>query len=76
MKSQRHLFNIPKEQAYFNTAYFGCLLNESVNAATYGANLKAQPWNIHMSDFFTDADIARQLSVSFTHLTLPTILLV
>ena len=61
MKSQRHLFNIPKEQAYFNTAYFGCLLNESVNAATYGANLKAQPWNIHMSDFFTDADIARQL---------------
>ena len=31
MKSQRHLFNIPKDQAYFNTAYFGCLLNESVN---------------------------------------------
>ena len=61
MKSQRHLFNIPKDQAYFNTAYFGCLLNESVNAAAYGTNLKAQPWNIHMADFFTDADIARQL---------------
>ena len=61
MKSQRHLFNIPKDQAYFNTAYFGCLLNESVNAAAYGTNLKAQPWNIHMQDFFTEADLARKL---------------
>ena len=61
MKSQRHLFNIPKDQAYFNTAYFGCLLNESVNAAAYCTNLKAQPCNIHMHDFFNEADLARKL---------------
>ena len=61
MKSQRHLFNIPQEHAYFNTAYFGCLLNKSVEAASDGTNLKAQPWKINMSDFFTDADIARKL---------------
>ena len=61
IKSQRHLFNIPDEVAYFNTAYMSPSLNSVVKAMEKGVNLKSKPWKIHVSDFYEESDKARLL---------------
>ena len=48
--SQRHLFNIPDEVAYLNTAYMSPLLNSVVDAMENGVKLKSCPWKIKIED--------------------------
>jgi len=57
--SQRALFDIPSDVAYFNCAYNGPLLNASVEAMTKGSQSKARPWERRPSDFFDDPEAFR-----------------
>mgnify|MGYP003307311855 CR=1 FL=1 len=41
IKAQRHLFNIPDDVAYLNTAYMSPLLNSVIKATDEGARLKS-----------------------------------
>ncbi|NIM29317.1 MAG: aminotransferase class V-fold PLP-dependent enzyme [Gammaproteobacteria bacterium] len=61
ISSQRHLFDIPADIAYFNCAYLGPLSNAVVAAGRQAAGRKAHPWEISSEDFFTDTEIARGL---------------
>ena len=66
MESKRDLFDIPRELAYLNTAYFGCFSNKTTETAVEAAKIKSQPWNITIPDFFKDAEKARkQLQKTF-----------
>ncbi|MFC2008619.1 aminotransferase class V-fold PLP-dependent enzyme [Chloroflexota bacterium] len=60
--SQRHLFDIPKEIAFFNCAYYSPQLNESMNRLLFGAVEKSHPWERTTDHFFDDADTIRTLS--------------
>ena len=57
--SQRHLFDIPEDIAYFNCAYLGPLSRAAVAAGRAAAGIKAHPWEIGSEDFFADTEIAR-----------------
>lgn len=59
--SQRHLFEIPDDIAYFNCAYMGPLPRAAREAGERGTARKAQPWSITPADFFTDSETARGL---------------
>ena len=61
MNPQRAMFNIPRNIAYLNTAYFGCFTNKTTEEAIKGAKIKSNPWDITIPDFFKEADIARGL---------------
>ena len=61
IQSQRHLFNIPDNVAYLNTAYMSPLLNSVVSAIDEGARLKSQPWRLTIPDFYDQVDQARSL---------------
>ena len=61
IKSQRHLFNIPDDVAYLNTAYMSPLLNSVIKATDEGARLKSQPWRLTIPDFYEQVDKARLL---------------
>jgi len=60
--SQRHLFDIPNEIAYFNCASYSPLLNESVNRLQEGVITKSHPWERTPASSFEDAETIRQLS--------------
>ena len=62
MISQRHLFDIPDDIAYFNCAYYSPLLNESRNRLLEGVKSKSHPWERTASDFFTDAETDQKIS--------------
>jgi selenocysteine lyase/cysteine desulfurase len=62
LESQRHLFNIPDEIAYFNCAYNSPLLNESRNRLLSGVDTKRHPWQRVPESFFDDAETIRRLS--------------
>ena len=62
LESQRHLFEIPPEIAYFNCAYNAPLLVESAKVLVDGALSKCQPWQRKPSDFFDDAEQFRKLA--------------
>ena len=59
--SQRELFDIPKEVAYFNCAYMGPLPKASVAAGQRGLADKSRPWSITTADFFTEVEQIRGL---------------
>ena len=59
MNSQRHLFDIPDDIAYFNCAYYSPQLNESKNRLIEGVKLKSHPWERTPPDFFNDAETIR-----------------
>lgn len=61
ISSQRHLFSIPRELAYFNCAYLSPQLNSASQAAAAGAKIKQSPWNISSDDFFDGPEKARSL---------------
>ena len=61
ISSQKHLFDIPDDVSYLNTAYMSPLMNSVVHAIDEGARLKAQPWKLKISHFFDDVDKARAL---------------
>ncbi len=62
LSSQRHLFDVPKEIAYFNCAYNSPQLNESRERLHVGVNSKSHPWERTPNSFFNDAERIRQLS--------------
>ena len=62
LTTQRHLFDIPEDVAYFNTAYYSPQLNESRDRLHIGVNAKSHPWERTPDSFFQDAETIRQLS--------------
>ena len=62
LESQRHLFNIPLEVAYFNCAYNSPLLIAAGSVLVEGALSKCQPWQRKPNDFFEDAETFRELA--------------
>ena len=60
--SQRHLFDIPDEIAYFNCAYYSPLLNESRRRLLESASAKSHPWERTTASFFDDAETIRGLA--------------
>jgi selenocysteine lyase/cysteine desulfurase len=56
---QRHLFDIPADVAWFNTAYMSAQLKAGTAAGAQGVARKAQPWLIAPADFFTLTEQAR-----------------
>ena len=64
---QRHLFDIPEDVAYLNTAYMSPLLTSVVSAIDSGSRLKANPWKLKISNFFDDIEEARDLFSTLMH---------
>ena len=62
LKSQRKLFDIPEDFAYFNCAYNSPQLNESQNRLLSGISSKNHPWERTPSGFFDDAETIRKLA--------------
>lgn len=60
--SQRHLFDIPREIAYFNCAYYSPQLNESRERLLAGVRAKSAPWLRLAPSFFDDAETIRNLA--------------
>lgn len=60
--SQRHLFDIPDDIAYFNCAYNSPQLNESQSRLLAGVRSKSRPWERTAQNFFDDAETIRRLS--------------
>jgi selenocysteine lyase/cysteine desulfurase len=61
LPSQRHLFDIPRGIAYFNSAYYSPQLNESRDRLIEGVRAKSSPWTRLADSFFDDADKLRGL---------------
>ncbi|MBF9041158.1 aminotransferase class V-fold PLP-dependent enzyme [Rhodobacterales bacterium LSUCC0387] len=59
--SQKHLFDIPDEVAYLNTAYMSPLMHSVIAAIDEGVRLKAQPWRLTIDHFFEEVDTAKKL---------------
>lgn len=62
MTSQRHLFDIPDDIAYFNCAYYSPQLNEARNKLIEGVTAKSHPWERTPPDFFSDAEKLRKIA--------------
>jgi len=62
ISSQRHLFDVPNEVAYFNCAYNSPQLNESLSRLLTGARTKSHPWERTPVSFFDEAETVRRLS--------------
>ena len=62
LPSQRHLFDIPDDIAYFNCAYNSPQLNESQNRLLAGVHSKSHPWQRTAQNFFDDAETVRCLA--------------
>lgn len=61
LPSQRHLFDIPREVAYFNCAYMSPLLRTAVDVGREAIQRKAYPWSVTPPAFFTELVEARNL---------------
>ena len=64
LPSQRSLFDIPRDVAYFNCAYNSPQLNASRERLLASATDKSHPWERVPKDFFADADAIRNLAAS------------
>jgi len=62
LSSQRHLFDIPEEIAYFNCAYNSPQLKATRAELERGAGSKSEPWKRTIASFFDDADTIRGLA--------------
>ncbi len=74
--SQKHLFDIPSEVSYLNTAYMSPLMNSVVIAIDEGARLKAQPWKLKISHFFDDVDKVRALFAKIVNVSAESIAII
>ena len=61
LSSQKHLFDIPDEVAYLNTAYMSPLMHSVVAEIDEGVRLKAQPWKLTIDHFFNGVETAKKL---------------
>lgn len=57
--SQRHLFDVPEEIAYFNTANMSPLLHRVREAGETGLANRARPWEVAADDWFADVEHLR-----------------
>jgi len=57
--SQRGLFDLPREVAYFNTANMSPMLCSVREAGTAALERRAEPWRIASADWFTDVERLR-----------------
>lgn len=64
LPSQRHLFDIPKEIAYFNCSYNSPQLNASRALLLSGVHTKSHPWERTPASFFEDAEKIRLLAAT------------
>ena len=62
LSSQRHMFAIPDDIAYFNCASSSPQLNESQRRLSEGVRGKSHPWERTPHIFFDDAETIRRLS--------------
>src|SRR4030095_6697132 len=62
LPSQRGLFDIPEDVAYFNCAYNSPQLTESRDRLRLGAESKCRPWERTSDDFFRNAEAVRELA--------------
>ena len=53
---QRDLFEIPEDVVYLNCAYMSPLLRSVREMGEKAVGRKSQPWNIHVNDFFEEAE--------------------
>lgn len=60
--SQRHLFDVPDEVAYFNCASNSPQLNESQDRLHLGVDTKSHPWERTAEDFFDNAETIRNIA--------------
>ena len=58
---QRHLFDLPDDQAYLNCAYTAPLLKAASRAGMEAIEAKKQPWRIKADDFFRSVENLRRL---------------
>lgn len=76
LPSQRHLFDIPEDIAYLNSAYMSPLPKAVVAAGERGMQAKAQPWHIKPVDFFTESEAVRALFARLVNATADDVALV
>ena len=58
---QRHLFEIPDDEAYINCAYLSPQLHSVTEAGRRGVERKVHPWQTVPKDFFDGSERARSL---------------
>ena len=58
--SQRHLFEVPEDVAYFNTANMSPLLRAVREAGESGVARRAAPWLVAAADWFADVERLRR----------------
>src|SRR5512132_974538 len=68
LPTQRELFDIPDEVAYFNCASLAPLLKAAVEAATAATARRARPWRISGGDWFSEVEERRALFARLTGL--------
>src|SRR6478736_7350782 len=61
LPSQRHLFDVPDQIAYFNNAYLAPQLKASQERQLAGVRARSYPWERTAASFFEDAETVRGL---------------
>ena len=61
LPSQRHLFDVPDQIAYFNNAYLAPQLISSRERQLAGIRTRSYPWQRSAASFFDDAETVRGL---------------
>lgn len=59
LANQSHLFDVPADVAYFNTAYFGPRLHSVADAAAQAVALTGRPWEVGADLFFDPVERLR-----------------
>ncbi|MEA3061958.1 MAG: hypothetical protein QOJ94_1739 [Sphingomonadales bacterium] len=59
---QRHLFDIPRDVAYFDCAKMSPLLNAAAEAGRKGLMRKAHPWDVKAEHWFDESERVRSLA--------------
>jgi selenocysteine lyase/cysteine desulfurase len=59
LSDQRHLFDVPDDVAYMNSAYFGPRLKSVAEAGEGAMQLTGTPWKVGPSDFFEPVERLR-----------------
>jgi selenocysteine lyase/cysteine desulfurase len=67
--SQRQLFDIPEEVAYFNCAYMSPLSHKALAAGDMGLKRKYNPWKMFPQDFFTESEATRTVFANMVNAT-------
>ncbi len=61
LASQRHLFDLPRDIAYINCAYFGPFMTAARSAGHAGIERRVHPWSIERESFYDEVEEVRGL---------------